>query len=89
MSRQLKKWKIFEGFAEYLKNGSTDFYQTYVILRQLSLVSFEIKRLKTGHLRAKKSFLIPCCRGNQSMRECWAKIMMKEEKSGIFLKIMC
>ena len=36
-------------FAEYLKNDSTDFHQTYVIFRQSSIVSFEIKRLKTGH----------------------------------------
>ena len=30
-------------FAEYLKNGSTDFYQTYVIFRELCIVSYEIK----------------------------------------------
>ena len=39
----------FYGFSEYLKNGSTDFDQTYVIFGQSSIVSFEIKRLKTGH----------------------------------------
>ena len=47
--RQLKKWKVFEGFAEYLKNLSTDFYQTFVIFRALSVVSFKIEGLKTGH----------------------------------------
>ena len=36
-------------FAEYLKNGSTDFHQAYVIFWQSSKESFEIKRLKTGH----------------------------------------
>ena len=40
----------FQGvFAEYLRKGSTDFYQTYVIFRQSSVEVFEIKRLKTGH----------------------------------------
>ena len=37
-------------FAEYLKNGPTDFHHTYVIFRQSSTVSYEIKRLKPGHL---------------------------------------
>ena len=32
VSRHIKDWKVFEGFAEYLKNDSTDFHQTYVIL---------------------------------------------------------
>ena len=36
-------------FAEFLKYGSTDFHQTCVSFRQSSIVSFEIKRLKTGH----------------------------------------
>ena len=44
-----KKVEGFEGFDEYLKNGLTDFHQTYVSFRQSSIVSFEIKRLKTGH----------------------------------------
>ena len=35
--------------AEYLKNGSTDFHQTYVIFRQSYIEVFEIKRLKIGH----------------------------------------
>ena len=61
-------------FTEYLKNSSTDFYQTYVIFRQLSVVSFEIKRLKIGHS------LLP-----SSGRE----IMIKEKKSGIFLQNLC
>ena len=37
-------------FAEYLENGSTDFYQTFVIFRQSSVVAFENKRVKTGNL---------------------------------------
>ena len=45
-----KKVEGFRGFAEYLKNGSPDFHQTYVIFRQSSIKVFEIKRLKTGHL---------------------------------------
>ena len=49
--RQLKKGRRFSmAFDEYLKNGSTDFHQTYVIFRQSSIVSFEVKRLKTGYL---------------------------------------
>ena len=32
-------------FANYLKNGSTDFHQTCVTFK----ASFEIKRLKIGH----------------------------------------
>ena len=44
----------FRGFSrvfdQYLKKGSIDFHQTYVIFRQSSIVSFEIKTLKTGHL---------------------------------------
>ena len=28
--RQLKTYKVFEVFAEYLKNSSTDFHQIYV-----------------------------------------------------------
>ena len=43
VSRQLKKWKVFQSFTEYLENDSTDSYQTYVIFRQLSVVSFESK----------------------------------------------
>ena len=44
------KKRFLRVFAEYLKNGSIDFHQTYVIFRQLSILPFEIKRLKTGHL---------------------------------------
>ena len=47
--RQLKKVGFRLFFAEYLKNGSTGFNQIYVIFRQSSIVSSEIKRLKTGH----------------------------------------
>ena len=39
----LKIGRFSRVFAEYLKNLSTDFYQTSVIFRQLSTVSFEIK----------------------------------------------
>ena len=39
----------FRGFLLYLKNGSTDFHQTYVMFMQSSIVFFEIKRLKKGH----------------------------------------
>ena len=60
----LKSGRFSRVFAEYLKNGSTDFYQTHVIFRQLSIIFFEIKRLKTGR---------PSCYGNQFMRECWTK----------------
>ena len=35
--------------AEYLKNGPTDFHQTYVIFRSLYIEGFEIKRLKIDH----------------------------------------
>ena len=47
--RHLKHLKVFEGYAEYLKSGSTDFHQTCVIFRQLSIVYFEIERLKTDY----------------------------------------
>ena len=35
--------------AEYLKNGPTDFHQTYVIFRQVYIEVFEMKRLKIDH----------------------------------------
>ena len=42
-----------EGFwgvlAEYLKNSTTDFHQTYDIFRQSYMKVFEIKRLKIDH----------------------------------------
>ena len=70
----------FDSFSEYLKNHLTDFDQTYVMFRQFSIESFnEIKDWRQ---------IIPCCHGNQFMRKCcWAKIMIEEKKSGIFLKI--
>ena len=43
------KSRFAMGFAEYLKNGSTDFHQTYVIFSQSSIEVFEIKKLKTSH----------------------------------------
>ena len=43
-----EKVEDFRGFLN-LKNGSSDFHQAYVVFRQSSAVSFEIKRLKTGH----------------------------------------
>ena len=47
--RQLKSGRFSRVFAKYLKNCSTSFHQTYVIFKQSSMASFEIKRLKTGH----------------------------------------
>ena len=35
--------------AEYLKNGSTDFHQTFVSFRQVCIDVFEIKILKIDH----------------------------------------
>ena len=35
--------------AEYLKNGSTDFHQTYVSFRQSYIEGFKIKLLKIDH----------------------------------------
>ena len=45
----LKSRRFSKVFAEYLKNSSTDFHQTYLIFRQSSIDVFEIKRLKTAH----------------------------------------
>ena len=47
--QQLRKWKVFEGYAEYLKNGPTDIHQTSVIFRRSSIVSLENDRLKKSH----------------------------------------
>ena len=44
--RQLKNSRFFKVLAEYLKNGKTDFHQTYVIFRQLYMKAFEIEKLK-------------------------------------------
>ena len=46
---QRKNRRFWRVLAEYLKNGSTDFYQTYIIFRQLYIKVFEIKILKIGH----------------------------------------
>ena len=35
-------------FGEHLRNGSIDFHQIYVTFRQLSGVSFEIKKIEYG-----------------------------------------
>ena len=40
-------------FGEYLINGSTDFQQTFGIFGKLSIISFDIKKLKIDH------FLLP------------------------------
>ena len=56
--RQLKSRRFSRVFAEYLRNGSIDFHQTYVIFRQSSMVFFEIKRLKTGHVYF---VVVVCC----------------------------
>ena len=72
MSRNnLKSARFSKVFSEYLINGSTDFYQTYVIFRQLPIVSSESKRLKT---------IIPFFHGNQIMKKCWAKNYQREKK---------
>ena len=47
--RQLKKSRFSRVLAEYLKNGSTDFHQTYVSFRQAYIEVFEVKRLKIDH----------------------------------------
>ena len=48
--RQLKNSRFSRVLAEYLKNGSTDFHNTYVSFRQVHIEIFEIKRLKIDHL---------------------------------------
>ena len=48
--RQLKNGRLSRVLAEYLKNGSTDFHQTYVIFKQSYTEVFEIKGLKIGYL---------------------------------------
>ena len=48
--RQPKNSRFFRVLAEYLKNGSTDFSQTYVTFRQ---VYIEVFKLKDG-----KSFIV-------------------------------
>ena len=44
--KNIQFWKVL---AEYLKNASTDFNQSYVIFRQLYIDMHEIKILKIGH----------------------------------------
>ena len=65
--------KVFEVFAEYIENGSTDFHQSYVIFRQSSIVSFEIKKVKTGHsLLPWQPIHDECCTKNHDLRgEKW------------------
>ena len=43
--RQLKDSRFSKVLTEYLKNGSTDFHQTYVNFRQSYKELFEIKRV--------------------------------------------
>ena len=62
-------------FAEYLKNGSTDFYQTYVIFRELCIVSYEIKDWRQ---------VIYCCYGNQFMGKCCSKHHNQREEKWHF-----
>ena len=45
------------------------------LMRKLSIVSFEIKRLK---------IVLLCCHGNQSMMECWAKNHDRREEKWQF-----
>ena len=47
--RQLKNSRVSRVLAEFIENGSSDFYQTYVIFRQLHIEVFEIKRLKIDY----------------------------------------
>ena len=47
--RQLKSRRFSRVLTEYLKNGSTDFHQTYIIFRQSYIKVFEIKILKIGY----------------------------------------
>ena len=47
--RHLKN-RMFPGiFAEYLKNGATDFHPTYAIFKKPYIKVFEIRKLKVGH----------------------------------------
>ena len=64
---------------EYLKNDSTDFHQTYVIFKQSSKVTFEIKTLKTGHS------LLPW---QQVLEGGWTKNHELREEKWHFLKIL-
>ena len=50
MTSEIIKQKVSKGFAEYLKNVSTDFHHAYAIFRQSSNESSKINILKTGHL---------------------------------------
>ena len=77
--RQLKSKRFPRVFAEYLKHGSFDFHQTYVIFRQSSIETFQIKILRQ---------LIHCCHGNQFIRECWAKNHDLKEEKWHFLKLL-
>ena len=72
---KLKRKRFLKVFAECFKNSSIDFHQTYVIFRQSSIVSFEIKR----------SFIVAMV--TNSRGSAGLKIMIEEKKSGIFLKI--
>ena len=65
-----------ESYLGFLLNISKMFQLIFTkpmsFSRQLHMVSFEAKRLKTGHF---------CCHGSQFMRECSAKSHdQKEEK---------
>ena len=76
--RQLKSIKFSRVFAEYLKNGSTDFYLMYVMFRKSSIVSFEIEDWRK---------VIHCCHGNQFMIEFWVnKSWSKRIKVTFFLR---
>ena len=46
---QQKNRQFWRVFAEYLKNASTDFYQSFIIFRQLYIDMHEIEILKIGH----------------------------------------
>ena len=47
--RHLKNRTFSKVIAEYLRNGSIDFHQTYVGFRQSYNKLFEITRLDIGH----------------------------------------
>ena len=76
--RQLKSRRFLRVLAEYLKNDSTNFNETYVILRQSTTEVVEFNRLKTGH---------SLFHGNQFMGEFLAKNHDLREESGISLRL--
>ena len=77
--RQLKNSRFSRVLAEYLKNGSTDFHQTYVSFGQSYRKVFGIKRFEDRPLIVTKV--------TNSRRSAGLKIMIQWKKSGIFLRL--